>query len=55
MKWISLFISEQILLYFHHFIPDLQSLNCEECVNMWCSIKQVTKVPELIITAESYL
>ena len=31
MKWISLFISEQIWFYSHHFIPDLLS-KCNECV-----------------------
>ena len=45
MKLISVFISELILFYFHRFIPDLLSLKCDECVNMWCSIKKLTKIP----------
>ena len=47
-KIISLLILEQSKFNFHRFIPDLYSLKCDECVNVWCSIKELTKSPDLI-------
>ena len=48
MKGISLFISEQMLFLFSSLYSRFVIIKCGEFVNMWCSIKQLTKIQDLI-------
>ena len=34
--------------YFSHLLQNLQQFKCNEYGTKWCSIKGVTKIPELV-------
>ena len=36
------------LNYFSHLLQNLQQFKCNAYGTMWCSIKGVTKIPELV-------